>query len=1070
MTLAPPPPPPRVSDLPCGTLLVAGLGHAEVVSDVDVETYSEAGYLWSPEHVTPSGRLSASWRALPGGTGKPGLFYVGAHVYAEHPSTRVLTMSYNLKDGRGVRRWTPGQPPPADLVAYLAAGGKIESHNAGFERKLWNAVLVPQGFPPLDVSQQSCSMAKARAHGLPGALGKLQAVLGGEQKDKGGSALIDLFSKPRNPTAKDGRLRTLPSDEPERFAAFQDYCDQDIEAEADASARIPDLSPDEREFWELDQRANDRGVAVDLPSIHAAIAIMEEVLADADAELHALTDGAVARASETGKLADWLRTQGVSLPDMTEETVTQALADSVGRQGEPARRALEIRQAAGLASVKKLYQMRNCASSAGRLHDLYNYHGARTGRDTANGAQPTNMPNSGPRVRRCGPVCGRHYRADRATCPWCGEHAVGDPGEWTALAAADAIDVIRCESGALLADMMGSPLAVISACLRGMFVAADGHVLMSSDYTAIEAVVLAMLAGEQWRITLFEEGGKLYEASGARMTGERYEDLLEYKARTGEHHPTRKKGKVGELACMTADTQVLTDRGYLRIVDVKEADRLWDGVEWVRHFGLVEKGQREVLRLDGVGITPDHLVSLNGSWQEAGRLASHPLALFLSLANGSANLPWSGSTTAPTFSSSAAVSASPTTSPSPTWPAARRPDAPRAGELRAVPSASNTGNTPSGAQTTSTADGCSTVSQLASAGATTLETQDSRITGAAESACITRGALIGPSFSGTWSRFRAGTTRCLKWIGETLTAAMSPGTSGSSPIAPTKETAGQSSTCSSESSSLSSVYDIAHAGPRNRFTIKTDSGHLIVHNCGYGGWLGALKNFGADEWMSDNEIVELIKGWRKASPAIVEFWGGQYRGLPWVEPRQVEYFGLEGASIQAVLHPGQVFSAGRREVVLAGVPYLTPEITYQMHGDVLYCTLPSGRRIAYQRPRLRRNERDRWGESYALSFEGWNSNPKKGPIGWLRMDLYGGLQCENVCQAVARDVLRDAVVRLWKAGYPAVLRVYDEIASEVRVGHGSLEEFERLMAIMPAWATGWPIRASGGWTGHRYRK
>lgn len=799
MTAPPPPPPPRVSALAAGLQLVAGLGHAEVLADVDVETYSEAGYVWSPEHVTPSGRASPSWRRMDGapesGSSGIGLFYVGAHVYAEHPTTEVLTLSYNLKDGRGVRRWVQGQPPPADLVAYLLAGGKIESHNAGFERKLWNAVLVPLGFPPLDVSQQSCSMAKARAFGLPAGLANLQAVLGGEQKDKGGGDLIKLFSVPRNPTAKDKRLRTLPADEPEAFGRFQDYCDQDIEAEADASARIPDLSPEEREFWELDQRANDRGVAVDLPAIRSAIRIMEEVLADSDAELHALTDGAVARASETARLREWLADRcGVRMDDLTEESVGErlkALQTAANDDPElaPARRALEIRQAAGLASVKKLYQMRNCASSAGRLHDLYNYHGARTGRDTANGAQPTNMPNSGPRVRRCGPVCGRHFRTDRTTCPWCGEHAVGDPVEWNAQAADDAITVIGCESAALLADMIGSPLAVISACLRGMFIAGDGHVLMSGDYTAIEAVVLAMLSGEQWRISLFEEGGKLYEASGSRMTGERYEDLLAYAERTGEHHPTRKKGKVGELAL------------------------------------------------------------------------------------------------------------------------------------------------------------------------------------------------------------------------------------------------------------------------------------------GYGGWIGAMANFGADEWMTEQELKETIQAWRAASPAVVEFWGGQYRGLPWAEPRQVEYFGLEGAAIQAVLYPGREFSAGQREVKLAGRPYLTPAITYRVHGDVLYCTLPSGRRIAYQRPRLRRNERDRWGESYALSFEGWNSNPKKGPIGWLRMDLYGGLLCENVCQATARDVLRDAVVRLWKAGYPAVLRVYDEIASEVRKGHGSLDEFVALMGTMPAWATGWPIRVGrDAWVGHRYRK
>lgn len=800
MTLPPPPPPPAAQDLPAGTLLTAGLGTAEVLADLDMETYSEAGYVWTPEHRTPAGALRPSWRPMDGaspGKSGTGLFYVGAEVYARHPSTEVLTLSYNLKDGRGTRRWQPGQPPPRELLDYLTAGGKLESHNAGFERKLWNHVLSARhGWPALDVSQQSCSMAKARAHGLPGALGNLQRVLGGEQKDPEGARLIDKFSKPRHPTKTDPRLRVLPTDDPVDFAKFCDYCDQDIAAEADASSRVPDLTPEEREWWEIDQRVNDLGVAVDLPAIHAGIAIMEEALARGDAEIQQLTGGQVARVSEGAKLLAWLSDScGVTVHNLEADTVDAQLA-VLGALATPtpgeqmALRALQVRRACASASVKKLYQMRNCVTDEGRLHDLFNYHAARTGRDTANGAQPQNLPNSGPDVRRCSnPICDRHFRPSLTTCPWCGESAAATRvQEWSADAAEDCISVIKTSNLDVLEHMFGEPLAALSACLRGMFVAGPGRTFYSSDYSAIEAVVLAMLAGERWRIDLFEAGGKLYEASGARITGDSYEALLEHKQRTGSHHPTRQKGKVAELAL------------------------------------------------------------------------------------------------------------------------------------------------------------------------------------------------------------------------------------------------------------------------------------------GYGGWLGALAAFGAGEWMTDEEMKSTIIAWRDANPAIVEFWGGQYRGKPWDEPRQVEYFGLEGAAIQAVLYPGREFSAGQREVQLAGRPYLTPAITYRVVGDVLYCTLPSGRRIAYHEPRLRTNERDKWGQSYALSFMGWNSNPKKGAMGWTRMDLYGGLLCENVCQAVARDVLRDAVVRLWLAGYWTVLRVHDEIVAEVPEGFGSLEEFEQIMGTMPAWATGWPIRATGGWQGRRYRK
>lgn len=764
--MQPPSPPPPVYALPAGTQLVAGLGVATVLPDLDFETYSEAGFVWNPGRQKWEGPVGAP-------AGKRGLFVVGAAVYAQHPTAEVLTCSYDLKDGRGKRRWRPGLPLPADLFAYLAAGGLLESHNCGFERWIWNEVCVRKyGWPPLRLEQQRCSAAKARAHGLPGALAEIQKVRGGFQKDADGKRLLDKFSIPRAPTKRDPRLRIRPEEEPEDAERLYAYCDADIVAEADVSAGTPDLSPDELAWWTVDQRINYRGVRVDMPLVEAGIAILDEVLRRGDAELYQLTGGEVARASELSKLATWLAEKcGVLMPSMDEEAIDNTLAGPNLPPG-PARRALEIRQACGSASVKKLYSVRIQAARGDRLHDLFNYHAARTGRATGSGPQPTNLPNSGPDVERC-EACGRHHRPERS-CPWCGNASRGPVVEWNPEAAEDAIQVILLRSPDLLADMMGDPLQVLSGCLRGLFIASEGHELVSSDYTAIEAVVLAMLAGEQWRIDLFRAGGKIYEASGAKITGIPYEDLLAHAKETGQHHPARKKGKVAELAL------------------------------------------------------------------------------------------------------------------------------------------------------------------------------------------------------------------------------------------------------------------------------------------GYGGWIGAMLAFGAGEWMSEEEMKALIQAWRAANPAIVEFWGGQYRGLPWAEPRQVEYFGLEGAAIQAVRYPGQAFT--------------THGIEYRVVADVLYCTLRSGRRIAYHRPRLRQNERDKWGASYALSFEGWNTNPKKGGYGWLRMDLYGGLLAENVCQATARDILTHATVRLWDAGYLTLLHVYDEIVAEVPVGTGSVEELEAIMGTMPPWAEGWPIRAQGGWRGHRYHK
>ena len=100
----------------------------------------------------------------------------------------------------------------------------------------------------------------------------------------------------------------------------------------------------------------------------------------------------------------------------------------------------------------------------------------------------------------------------------------------------------------------------------------------------------------------------------------------------------------------------------------------------------------------------------------------------------------------------------------------------------------------------------------------------------------------------------------------------------------------------------------------------------------------------------------------------------------------------------------------------------------------------------------------------------WNTDPKKGPRGWIRVDTYGGKLVENLVQATARDILTHAMVNLEDAGYPIVLHVHDEIVSEVLKNFGSIEEFEKIMGTMPLWADGWPIRAAGGWRGKRYRK
>lgn len=243
---------------------------------------------------------------------------------------------------------------------------------------------------------------------------------------------------------------------------------------------------------------------------------------------------------------------------------------------------------------------------------------------------------------------------------------------------------------------------------------------------------------------------------------------------------------------------------------------------------------------------------------------------------------------------------------------------------------------------------------------------------------------------------------------------------------------------------------------------KRKMGKVAELASGYGGWVGSWKAFGADEFLTDDEIRQAVIAWREASPAVVELWGGQERN--W----RPEFFGIEGAAVSAILQPGVEFSYQ--------APNSTDRASFVMRGDALYSQLPSGKYLTYHRPRLRPS--DRRPGTWAISYEGWNTNPKNGPVGWIRMDTYGPRLVENRVQAVSREIFKIASIAAERAGYhasapggyPIVLHTYDEITAEVPGGTGSVEEFERIMSTMPPWAATWPVKAKGGWRGKRYRK
>lgn len=801
-----PPPPPFVHELPAGTQLVAGLGLSTVLPDMDFETGSEAGYVWDA--------ATNKFTCLPNAPQqRKGLFVVGAAVYAAHPTTHVLSLAYNLKDGTGEHLWRPGDPLPVRLFAHFAAGGVIEAWNSGFEYWIWNLVCVPKyGFPPLPVRQLRCAMAKARANAFPGALENASDVMRlSIRKDADGKRLLNKFSVPRNPTKADPRKWITPADDPQDAARLYGYNITDIRAEAEASSRCPDLNPFEQDFWFHDQEINIRGCAVDAAGVADAIAIVEQCFELYNAELRAITGGAVEQASQLERLKAWLATQGYQVGSLDEEHIEALLGNGPGSvtKGTLAHKALQIRAAIGSASIKKLFAIRNQKTMANRLHDLFSYHAARTGRATGNGPQPQNLPKGGPAVFQCGnEACKHWFGAHTHICPWCFTiHPPKKAKEWSAAVHDDAFAVLASRNLRFVEYVFGDAMWLVSGCLRGLFVAAPGHDLIASDFSAIEAVVLAALAGEEWRLDVFRSGKDIYYASAAKITGNTYE--------------------------------FYTD------------------------------------------------------WREANK---------------------------------------------------------------------------------------------------------------------------SPDGKGGWNK--------------------------------------------------------PHHPDRQPF------GKVAELSSGYGGWVGAWLAFGADEFFTEQEIKRHILAWREASPAIVEFWGGQFRGMPWDErdgrPYYAERYGLEGAAINAVQYPGQWFTVKANHAC-------SRPISYICWNNILYCRLPSGRHLTYHNPQLHAGYQGPHANGslshqfLSLSYEGWNTNPKMGAQGWVRMDTYGGKLAENVVQAVARDILANSIINVERAGYPVVLHVHDEIVAEIAKGVGSIEHYEAVMSVLPDFANdnqgeAWPLKVAGGWRGWRYRK
>lgn len=964
----------------------------------------------------------------------------GSYEYAIHSSSRVLCMAYSINSDP-IQLWTPDLPFPKELITYIEKNRLVSAHNAVFEFNIWNHCLSRMilGLPQMDLGQIECTMAKCYYHSLPGSLDEAAQALGLKStKDMAGRRVMLQLSSPRK-IVNDIPIYYEKDEYPEKFQILYEYCKNDVQVEREIHNALKPLPAIEKKFWRLDYLINKTGVLVDRKSIKLANYLIDLEKEYLDKRMFEITNGEVGTCNQVSKLTAWLKSKSDNISTIGKADVKEILQSETN---PIVREALELRQIASKSSTAKLKTMQDCVGTDGRVREMFQYYGAHTGRFAGRKVQLQNFPR--PNLK--------HTDID---------------------AIFDILNQFPTEDAREVIDSMyDAPLNVISDCLRGFLIAGNGHRFIVVDWSSIEARVLAWLAGQEDVLKAFRDKQDLYIVAASKIYNKNEEKI------------TKHERQIGKVACIAEGELVLTDKGIVPIEKITLCHKVWDGLSWVNHGGVVYKGEKEVISYDGLVATKDHIV-----WAEDGRnlcfgeCAEQQIPLLKTgfggqkIRMGDDTFP--GNKMAWRKRQARAFSKISTRILRMLGVCFQKMDQFKkfkswknrwvrnvftsfaSAQMAFEKSYGHEAEMPKRfgfklselwwARDTFQFRLCSASGPLDSRKFRAQQIFRHRQDRQQRSLRKRKFEICDPirereestTVKNDNARRSLGQNKKPFFLLSILLLFKKKISKRSHHWFGIQGRDGQEKKLEKHSipPKKSRVYDIVNAGPNNRFTVS----NCLVHNClalGYQGGVRAFqmmsKVYGLE--ISEAEADTIKTAWRESNKNIVRYW-----------------YALNEAAIRAV-----------QEKVPQSVGQKNNKVTFVLEDNFLKCKLPSGRDITYPFPKVEKTTFKYNDEEIvrdALGYKGRSSVSKK----WIDIKTYGGKFAEQITQGLSRDILRDALLALNAKGYKIVMHIHDEIVCEMPSGTGSLEEMSDIMCSSSPWAVDLPLGAEG-WEGQRYGK